>query len=98
MDTTNHLNKTGHRNNKDSAENSVVPLVGAIRWDAWFPGNTYPGFVDPSLYTDYSYREPIYGWYDADVPDHADLVTQQIQYAADGMLDYWAFVWYPIIT
>lgn len=72
-----------------------MPLVGAIRWDAWFPGNTYPGFVDKSLYTDYSSREPIYGWYDIDVPDHAGIVDRQIQDAADGKLDFWAFVWYP---
>lgn len=72
-----------------------IPLVGAIRWDAWFPGNTYPGFVDPLLYTDYNYREPFYGWYDACVPGHAEIMDREIQYAADAKLDFWAFVWYP---
>lgn len=80
---------------KDHKYSNNTPLVGAIRWDAWFSGNTSPGFVDASLYTDYSYREPIYGWYDVDIPNHEDIIDQQIQHAADGMLDFWAFVWYP---
>ncbi|MBM7568339.1 hypothetical protein [Paenibacillus sacheonensis] len=71
-------------------------LAGAIRWDAWFPTNaSYPGFVDPSLYARYGSREPIDGWFDSEVPDHAERVDKQIQAAADGMLDFWAFVWYP---
>ena len=71
-------------------------LAGAIRWDAWFPTNaSYPGFVDSSLYAQYGSREPIDGWFDSEVPDHAERVDKQIQAAADGMLDFWAFVWYP---
>ncbi|SDX76233.1 hypothetical protein [Paenibacillus sp. CF384] len=71
-------------------------LAGAIRWDAWFPTNaSYAGFVDPSLYTAYRSREPIDGWFDSEVPDHAERVDRQIQAAADGLLDFWAFVWYP---
>lgn len=71
------------------------PLIGAIRWDAWFPGNTYPGFVERSLYTDYSFREPFYGWYNFDVPNAAQIMDDEINYAADAGLDFWAFVWYP---
>lgn len=72
-----------------------APLIGAIRWDAWFPGNTYPGFVDPLLYTSYDYRKPFYGWYDSGIPEHAEIMDLEISYAAEAKLDYWAFVWYP---
>lgn len=74
---------------------SSEPLVGAIRWDAWFEGNARPGLVDPSLYDDYSYREPVYGWFETAVPHQDEIIDQQIQYAVDGLLDFWAFVWYP---
>jgi hypothetical protein len=53
---------------------ATPPLIGAIRWDSWFPnapwktaaGTTAPKpYVDPSLYTDYDSRQPFYGWFDA---------------------------------
>lgn len=74
-----------------------APLFGAIRWDAWFPNNTSytPIYVDPTLYTDYDYRQPFYGWYNAGITGHASIIDQEIDYAAAGLLDYWAFVWYP---
>ncbi|MHB1153346.1 MAG: glycoside hydrolase family 71/99 protein [Eubacteriales bacterium] len=71
------------------------PLIGAIRWDAWFPGNTPRGFVDPSLYTKYNYRMPFYGWFDTCVENEDEIMNKQIEYAAQSKLDFWAFVWYP---
>ena len=71
------------------------PLVGAIRWDAWAPQYSYSG---PTLYTDYSYREPVQGWHNSGVPDHAAIVDREIDWAADHGLDYWSFVWYPQTT
>ncbi|QGQ99499.1 hypothetical protein EHS13_33890 [Paenibacillus psychroresistens] len=72
-----------------------LPLIGAIRWDAWFPGNTYPGFVDPLLYTAYDFRKPFYGWFNSGIPEHAEIMDQEIDYASEAKLDFWAFVWYP---
>jgi hypothetical protein len=75
---------------------SSLPLMGAIRWDAWLPGNTALG-VDPSIYGRYNHRIPFYGWYIAGIDDQMEkkFMDQEIDYAADHKLDYWAFVWYP---
>ncbi|WP_204009009.1 discoidin domain-containing protein [Virgisporangium aurantiacum] len=74
------------------------PLLGAVRWDFWYPGNARKGIVDPTLFTDFPSRQPVYGWYDNNasggVPDHAAVMDRQITDAADRGLDYWAFVWY----
>lgn len=71
------------------------PLIGAIRWDAWAPQYSYSA---PSIYTDYGYREPLQGWHNGGVPDHAAIVDREIDDAADRGLDYWSFVWYPETT
>jgi putative Ca2+/H+ antiporter (TMEM165/GDT1 family) len=71
-------------------------LIGAIRWDAWKAGTSTTNWgVNPSLLTKYSYRQPFYGWYTIGVSNHQAIIDQEIQYAADNRLDYWAFVWYP---
>lgn len=73
------------------------PLVGAIRWDAWHPANTTSpsAWVTPKLYSDWTSREPLQGWhlYGSGV-DTSSLVRQEIDWAADHGVDYWAFVWY----
>lgn len=72
-------------------------LIGAIRWDAWIPGNDALKWVNPSIYTQYNHRRPFYGWYIADIDDQTEgtIMDQEIDYAADHNLDYWSFVWYP---
>ena len=70
-------------------------LIGAIRWDAWFPYNTCRGFVDPSLYSKYNYRMPFYGWFDTCVESEEEIMHKQIEFAAEANLDFWSFVWYP---
>jgi hypothetical protein len=79
------------------ASGATPPLVGAIRWDAWHPLNaTYPTqYVTPKLYDDWPTREPLQGWYlYGDGIDTQALVDQEIDWAADHGIDYWAFVWY----
>lgn len=73
------------------------PLVGAIRWDAWLPGNREYGWVSDPLYRRYRHRQPFYGWYTGDISDDVerDIVRKEIAYASAGGLDYWAFDWYP---
>jgi hypothetical protein len=74
------------------------PLIGAIRWDAWSPTNTtYPShYVADDLYTKWTAREPKQGWsLYGDGVDTQALVDQEITWAADKGLDYWAYVWYP---
>ena len=76
------------------ASNDAV-LIGAIRWDAWFPNNTCRGFVDPTLYTYYNFRKPFYGWFETCVENEEEIMKQQIEFASQANLDFWAFVWYP---
>ena len=93
-----------------SAAPSITPLVGAIRWDAWFPGTSGCAGLsyspDGSVFTDYDYRQPEYGWFDssstpdANCPEAGPLpnaqanMDQEIVAAHHGGLDYWAFNWY----
>jgi len=84
-----------HRDRAQAATASR-PLIGAIRWDGWFPNDKY---VDPLVFSNYDYREPTYGWYDdQSTPNHQAIVDQEIQTAADHHLDFWAFDWYPDVT
>ena len=85
-----------------------TPLVGAIRWDGWFPGNVESQAVDNSLYTDFDYRQPFYGWFDAPgpatvppgsthssvLPQHQLDLLQEMQEGKAGGIDFWAFNWY----
>jgi hypothetical protein len=76
------------------------PLVGAIRWDGWFPGNQR---VDPSLFTDFDSRHPELGWFDeagvsggsSAVAQHAVDLVAEMQEAHAGGIDFWAYDWYP---
>lgn len=80
---------------RPAAAAQVDPLVGAIRWDAWAPQYSYSA---PTTTTDYSYREPVLGWHNSGVPNHAAIVDQEIDWAAANGIDYWSFVWYPETT
>ncbi len=85
------------------------PTIGAIRWDAWVGdlntdgvGAAYVGLqVERSLGPDkYHFRLPFYG-----VEIETDsvqaralsqtVISQEIAYAKNAGIDYWAFVYYP---
>ncbi len=82
---------------------AAAPLVGAIRWDGWFPSDSR--FLDPSLYTDFDARERTLGWFDApgpaatpngiSLPQHELDLMAEMQEAHAGGIDFWAFNWYP---
>ena len=75
-------------------------LVGAIRWDAWIgegPGLEVEKSLGPEKYHD---RLPFY----ATIIDEnqveirattQEIIDQEIAFAKDAGLDYWAFDWYP---
>ena len=78
------------------------PTVGAIRWDAWQDGGNVTAQMETTLApSEYHHRLP---WF-ADVTgpnsvsidgNHQAIMDQEIAYAADAGLDYWAFVTYPL--
>jgi hypothetical protein len=81
---------------------SAQPIVGAIRWDAWFGdlspvGQTVEQTLGPKHW---HYRLPFYGveLSDSSVRVRANtqaIMDQEIAYASAAGLDYWAFVTYP---
>lgn len=78
------------------------PLVGAIRWDAWYaPGSSVTSAVERSLTPEqYRWRRPFFSRQDeaghvrmrALSQGLMDLEIAQARYAG---LDYWAFLAYP---
>ncbi len=79
---------------------AVRPLVGAIRWDAW-SGGEVTRHVERTLGPKkYHFRLP---WFTRVVSQNAvtihgarpQIMDQEIEYAAEAGLDYWAFVLYP---
>lgn len=80
-------------------------LVGAIRWDAWI-GDLKKGTNKTGLIVErnlspnkYHYRAPFYATVVG--PDSIQarettqsIMDQDIEYAKNGGIDYWAFVWY----
>lgn len=94
-------------NNKSPGGNSAEirntkPLVGAIRWDAW-NGSTCPVGVqvERSLSpAHYHFRLPFYSKINQSGGvsiNHAtqEVMDQEIRYANQAGIDYWAFIWYP---
>lgn len=77
------------------------PIVGAIRWDAWQEGGNVLAQVETTLGNP-AYHERI-PWFGTVNPDNSvdlngntqAIMDQEIAYAADAGLDYWAFVTYP---
>lgn len=83
-------------------ESPMRPLVGAIRWDAWHgdkgtPGQAVQRALGPAKW---HHRLPFF----AQVRDDGsvaidgarqDVMDQEIRYAVQAGLDYWAFVTYP---
>src|SRR5437870_52907 len=76
------------------------PIVGAIRWDGWYGDGSATKAVEASLgQPKYHFRLP---WF-ASVTgedrvsingDAQAIVEQEIAYAAQAGLNYWAFVHY----
>jgi hypothetical protein len=78
------------------------PLVGAIRWDAWYaPGSEVTSAVERTLSLPrYRQRLPFFAKQDDAGQAHLPPITQglmdlEIAQAAYAGLDYWAFVAYP---
>jgi hypothetical protein len=76
------------------------PLVGAIRWDAWYsPGSSETDAVQQTLAPEkYHYRLPFFAKIDHGVPRLPPLsqaeIDLEIRQARFAGLDYWAFVAY----
>ncbi len=77
------------------------PLVGAIRWDAWHGGQGVPGqAVERALGPKrWHARIPFFGKAVSDTQVEIrgysqEIVDQEIAYARQAGLDYWAFVTY----
>jgi hypothetical protein len=80
---------------------SKRPLVGAIRWDAWHGSKGGPGLaVDRSLGPEkWHSRVPFYGKVLSDTAVSIDgasqeIMDQEIRFAANAGLNFWAFVAY----
>ena len=76
------------------------PSVGAIRWDAWSGGGV-TAQVEQTLSPDkHRFRLPWFAQVDASGRAHIDasadgVMEQEIAYAKQAGLDYWAFLTYP---
>ncbi len=72
------------------------PIVGAIRWDAWTEWGYFQQFLQPPEWRD---RLPFFSKTlpDGKVEvrcDNQEVMDQEIAYANEAGLDYWAFDWY----
>lgn len=76
--------------------------IGAYYFDGWAGRNAAasdtnqpwakdaPTHLRKRMLDEFSGREPVWGWRD----DTADIMTRQIDLAADHGLSFWAFCWY----
>jgi hypothetical protein len=79
-----------------------TPRVGAIRWDAWYGPDDKVGRATAAELSlkEYQYRLPFFAkvGLGSDVTidgNHQDIFDQEIKYAVQAELSYWAFVAYP---
>ena len=80
--------------------NKPSPIVGAIRWDAW-SGGAVTAQVERTLGSE-KYRDRL-PWFATVVDDktvsivggNQKTMDEEIRFAADAGLNYWAFVMYP---
>ena len=82
---------------KDGETKGDEPLnevkVGAWYFGGWsFPpdANGHTFHISPTLTTQFSNREPVWGWRE----DKPEIMVEQINYAADAGLSFWGFCWY----
>jgi hypothetical protein len=85
-----------------TAATAARPLVGAIRWDAWYaPGSSVTAAVERSLSAEpYRWRRPFFSRQGAAGQIQMPAISQglmdlEIAQALHAGLDYWAFVAYP---
>ena len=77
------------------------PLVGAIRWDAWQESGNVQATVERTLSpTHWHYRLPFFarvtGSNSVAINGNSQtIMDQEISYAANAGINYWAFVIYP---
>ena len=78
------------------------PMVGAIRWDAWFADavNPYEKNLSDKKWHG---RLPFYAKIISDTEvevrgDTQEAVDKEIAYAKNGGIDYWAFLYYSPTT
>ena len=77
------------------------PLVGAIRWDAWQESGNIQATVERTLGPNHwHYRLPFFaritGSNSVAINGNSQaIMDQEINYAANAGIDYWAFVIYP---
>ena len=87
-------------NDAQPAAGSSRPIVGAIRWDAWYgEGSPVSEVERRSGPKKYHFRLPFFAQVisPGEVSINGDsqaVIEQEISYAADAGLDYWAFVDY----
>lgn len=80
----------------DAASGRTLPVVGAIRWDAWFEGSDYEKNLTPRRWHD---RLPFYARISPDGSvsvrsDSEKVMDQEITYAKDAGIGFWAFCYY----
>lgn len=76
------------------------PIVGAIRWDAWTGGEITAQVERTLAPQKYHHRLPWFAQVEGDGKVRIDgsaqeIMDQEIAFAADAGLDYWAFLLYP---
>ncbi len=81
-------------------KNDARPIVGAIRWDAWYGESSVVRQVEATLgQPKYHFRLPWFAQVLAPGQvringDRQEIIEQEIAYAATAGLNYWAFVNY----
>lgn len=80
---------------------TAAPLVGAIRWDAWYGRGSAPTLaMERNLSPpEFRHRLPFFADVERDTVvidgNRQDVMDREIRYAAAAGIDYWAFVAYP---
>ncbi|NBV20454.1 MAG: hypothetical protein EBS05_00435, partial [Proteobacteria bacterium] len=83
-----------------AAEENSRPIVGAIRWDGWYGEGAVVRAMEHSLgQPKYHFRLPWFARFDETGTVHINgdstaVIEQEIAYASQAGLNYWAFVDY----
>jgi len=84
--------------NSSETEPPQPEITDNVKVGAWYFGgwsfepdeNGHTFHISPTLTTQFSNREPVWGWRE----DKIEVMTDQINYAADAGLSFWGFCWY----
>lgn len=88
------------RNESPALSVSESPVIGAIRWDAWYGSGGVTQAVEKSLgQPKYHYRLPWFAKLLGEDKvridgDSDEIMAREIDYASQAGLDYWAFLHY----